>query len=94
MEIDGVSQVSKEGSNKGRGKNKRFWTLKEDTMLLRYLHELSCDPKQKSEGGFKSDYMNKLEEIIEVVLPTCGFRVIPDIESRIIYWSEKYSALA
>lgn len=43
MESDRVSQVSEEGSNRGRGKNKRFWTFEEDIVLLRYLHELCCD---------------------------------------------------
>uniref|UniRef100_A0A803L8V0 Myb/SANT-like domain-containing protein n=1 Tax=Chenopodium quinoa TaxID=63459 RepID=A0A803L8V0_CHEQI len=79
-------------SNRGRGKNKRYWTYEEDAVLIRYLHELSCDPKWKCENGFKNGYMNKLEEMINGVLPNCGLRAVPHIESRIKHWSEKYSA--
>ncbi|XP_021767085.1 uncharacterized protein LOC110731539 isoform X1 [Chenopodium quinoa] len=81
-------------SNRGRGKNKRYWTYEEDAVLIRYLHELSCDPKWKCENGFKNGYMNKLEEMINGVLPNCGLRAVPHIESRIKHWSEKYSAFA
>uniref|UniRef100_A0A803L798 Myb/SANT-like domain-containing protein n=1 Tax=Chenopodium quinoa TaxID=63459 RepID=A0A803L798_CHEQI len=83
-----------ETSNRGRGKNKRYWTYEEDAVLIRYLHELSCDPKWKCDNGFKNGYMNKLEEMINGVLPNCGLRAVPHIESRIKNWSEKYSAFA
>ncbi|XP_021757823.1 uncharacterized protein LOC110722831 [Chenopodium quinoa] len=83
-----------EASNRGRGKNKRYWTYEEDAVLIRYLHELSCDPKWKCDNGFKNGYMNKLEEMINGVLPNCGLRAVPHIESRIKHWSEKYSAFA
>ncbi|XP_021764238.1 uncharacterized protein LOC110728876 [Chenopodium quinoa] len=81
-------------SNRGRSKNKRYWTYEEDVVLIRYLHELSCDPKWKCENGFKNGYMSKLEEMINGVLPNCGLRAVPLIESRIKHWSEKYSAFA
>ncbi|XP_021753802.1 protein ALP1-like [Chenopodium quinoa] len=89
-----ASQAKGEASNRGRGKNKRYWTYEKDTVLIRYLHELSGDPKWKCENGFKNGYMNKLEEMINRVLPNCGLRAVPHIESRIKHWSEKYSALA
>uniref|UniRef100_A0A803LSG3 Myb/SANT-like domain-containing protein n=1 Tax=Chenopodium quinoa TaxID=63459 RepID=A0A803LSG3_CHEQI len=86
--------MGEEGSNPGRGKNKHFWNFEEDTVLIKYLHELSLDPKWKSESGFKSGYMNKLEEMIKSVLPNCGLKADPHIESRIKHWIEKYSAMA
>uniref|UniRef100_A0A803N492 Myb/SANT-like domain-containing protein n=1 Tax=Chenopodium quinoa TaxID=63459 RepID=A0A803N492_CHEQI len=86
--------MGEEGSNRGRGKNKRFWTFEEDTVLIKYLHKLSLDPKSKSESGFKSGYMNKLEEMIKSVLLNCGLKADPHIESRIKHWTEKYSAMA
>ncbi|KAL2905902.1 putative phosphatase phospho2, partial [Bienertia sinuspersici] len=89
-----ASQGKGEASKRGRGKNKRYWTYEEDAALIRYLHELSCDPKWKSENGFKNGYMNKLEELIKSVFPNCGFEATPHIESRIKHWSEKYSAMA
>uniref|UniRef100_A0A803N8N9 Myb/SANT-like domain-containing protein n=1 Tax=Chenopodium quinoa TaxID=63459 RepID=A0A803N8N9_CHEQI len=38
--------------------------------------------------------MNKLEEMIKSVLPNCGLKANPHIESRIKHWTEKYSAMA
>uniref|UniRef100_A0A803LNT3 Myb/SANT-like domain-containing protein n=2 Tax=Chenopodium quinoa TaxID=63459 RepID=A0A803LNT3_CHEQI len=83
-----------EASNRGRGKNRRDWTYEEDAVLIRYLHELSCDPKWKCKNGFKNGYMNRLEEMINSVLPNCGLKAVPHIKSRIKHWSEKYSALS
>ncbi|KAL2934476.1 Poly(A) RNA polymerase GLD2 [Bienertia sinuspersici] len=74
-----------EESNQGRGKNKRYWTYEEDTVLIRYLHELSGDRKWKSENGFKKRYINKLEELIKYVFPNYGLKVTPHIESRMKY---------
>lgn len=89
-----ASQGSGEGNNRGRGRNKRFWTYDEDAILIKCLHELAFDPKWRSESGFKNGYMNKLEEMIKRLLPNCGLKADPHIESRIKHWSEKYSALA
>lgn len=89
-----VNTISQEGSSRGRGKNKRFWTCQEDSMLIKYLHQLSTDPKWKGEGSFKNGYMSRLEELINGELPSCGLKAFPHIESRIKHWSEKYSALA
>ena len=88
------SQATQEGTSRGRGKNKRFWTPHEDDVLIQALHELASDPKWKGEGGFKNGYMNRLEEMIHSKLPQCGLRAEPHIESRLKHWSEKYSALA
>ncbi|KAL2930230.1 ATP-dependent DNA helicase chl1 [Bienertia sinuspersici] len=58
------------------------------------LHELSGDPKWKSENGFKNGYKNKLEELIKYMFPNCGSKETPHIKSKIKHWSKKYSAMA
>ncbi|KMS94809.1 hypothetical protein BVRB_015120 [Beta vulgaris subsp. vulgaris] len=92
MKSDTISQASEEGSSRGRGKNKRI--IHEDNVLIKSLHELVSDPRWKSESGFKSGYMNKLEQMMKRELLDCGLRAYPHIELRIKHWSEKYSALA
>ena len=82
-----------EGSSRGRGKNKRYWTYEEDFMLIKYLHQLSVDPKWKGDSGFKNGYMNRLEDLINNELPNYVLKAFPHIESRIKHWSEKYSAM-
>ena len=88
-----VNTISQERSSRGRRKNKRFWTCQEDSMLIKYVNQLSIDPKWKGDGGFKNGYMSRLEELINNELPSCGLKAFPHIKSRIKHWLEKYSAL-
>ncbi|KAL3638032.1 hypothetical protein CASFOL_018480 [Castilleja foliolosa] len=76
------------------GRNKRYWTPQEDTILLQSLLEISHNPKWKSENGFKNGYMNRLEETLVEKIPNCGLKAEPHIESRLKHWSEKYCAMA
>ena len=94
MDGDVTSQPSQDRPSRGRGKNKRFWTPQEKEVLIQALHELSIDPKWKSEGGFKNGYMNRLEEMIDSKLLQCGLKAESHIESRLKHWSKKYNALA
>ena len=89
-----VNTISQEESSRRRGKNKRFWTCREDSMLIKYLRQLSIDSKWKGDGGFRNSYMSRLEELINSELPSYGLKVFLHIESRIKHWSKKYSALA
>ncbi|KAL3644955.1 hypothetical protein CASFOL_010135 [Castilleja foliolosa] len=83
-----------EGAIRGRGRNKRYWTPQEDSILLQSLLDISRNPKWKSENGFKNGYMKRLEETLMEKIPDCGLKAEPYIESRLKYWSEKYCAMA
>ncbi|KAL2937396.1 Formin-homology and zinc finger domains protein 1 [Bienertia sinuspersici] len=72
-----IVKMKGKASNQGRGKNKRYWTYKEDAPLIRYLHKLSGDPMWKSENDFMKGYMNKLEELIKSMFPNCGLKATP-----------------
>ncbi|KAL2922651.1 Transcription factor MYB29 [Bienertia sinuspersici] len=72
-----------EGSSSGgRGRNKRFWTAKEDKALINALHELST-PHWKCENGFRNGCMNHLEELIRKAIPSCGSKSSPHIDSKV-----------
>ncbi|KAL6495251.1 hypothetical protein OROGR_030677 [Orobanche gracilis] len=77
----------------GRGRNKRFWSTGEDKVLVAALHELSNDPHWKCENGFRNGYMVRLEEMIGKVLPGCGLKVVPHIDSRLKTLVGKYRAI-
>lgn len=74
-----TSSISKKG---GRGQNKRYWTIKEDDALVDALLELHRDPKWRVDTGFKSGYLQKIQEMIEAKMPNCGLKASPHIESK------------
>jgi hypothetical protein len=86
-----TSSISKKG---GRGQNKRYWTIKEDDALVDALLELHRDPKWRVDTGFKSGYLQKIQEMIEAKMPNCGLKASPHIESRVKTLKAKYAALS
>ncbi|KNA07598.1 hypothetical protein SOVF_170380, partial [Spinacia oleracea] len=81
-------------SGGGRGKNKRFWTVGEDKVLVAALSELAVDPHWKCDNGFRSGYMVRLEEVIGKALPGCGLKAVPHIDSRLKTLATKFRALS
>ncbi|XP_024156095.1 uncharacterized protein LOC112164088 [Rosa chinensis] len=86
--------TSSKSKKAGRGQNKRFWTTKEDDVLVSSLLELYHDPKWRADTGFKNGYLQKLQDMIEAKLPNCGILANPHIESRIKTLKGKYVALS
>ncbi|KAM5572598.1 hypothetical protein ABKV19_012579 [Rosa sericea] len=79
---------------RGRGQNKRFWTTKEDSVLVESLQGLYHDTKWRSENGFKNGYLTQIEAMMEAKMPGCGIQASPHIESRVKTLKKKYYALA
>ena len=82
-----------QGSQSGRGKNKRFWTKDEEWALVNGLLELSADPVWKAEGNFKSGYQVKLESMLNEKFPTCGLKAYPHIDSKTKWFRDKYNVI-
>ncbi|KAL2896468.1 Serpentine receptor class epsilon-30 [Bienertia sinuspersici] len=88
-----VARLNEGSSSGGRGRNKRFWTTEEDKALIYSLYELSTDPHWKCENGFRSGYMNRLEELIGKAIPGCGLNSSPHIDSRLKTLLDKFRAI-
>uniref|UniRef100_A0A803MP58 DDE Tnp4 domain-containing protein n=1 Tax=Chenopodium quinoa TaxID=63459 RepID=A0A803MP58_CHEQI len=58
------------------------------------LSELAVDPHWKFENGFGSGYMVHLEENIGKVLPGCGWKDMPHIDSRLKKLEAKFRAIS
>ncbi|RLN07132.1 uncharacterized protein C2845_PM11G03250 [Panicum miliaceum] len=80
-------------SVRGRGKNKRKWVPAEDDVLIKALHDVSLDPRWRSDGSFKNGYTSVLEARLAEKLPGAKISAIPHVESRLRYFKSKYSAL-
>ncbi|PON33240.1 Myb/SANT-like domain containing protein [Parasponia andersonii] len=79
---------------RGRGKNKHYWTIDEDAALLDSLHELYQNTLWRAECGFKNGYLAQLETMLVRKLPGSELKASPHIESRIKTLKAKYYALS
>ncbi|KAL8138339.1 hypothetical protein V2J09_004340 [Rumex salicifolius] len=77
-----------------RGRNKRYWTPQEDEVLIQALLDVSHNHKLKRENGFKSEYMNRMEEMLVEKILGCDLKVVPHIESRLKHWYESFCPMA
>ncbi|PPD90307.1 hypothetical protein GOBAR_DD12760 [Gossypium barbadense] len=73
------SNVSSQAS---RG-TKRKWVLKEDAALVSCMVDLHNVGTFIANTGFKADYLNELEKMLEKALPNAILKARPNIESRI-----------
>lgn len=67
---------------RGRGKNKKFWNVKEESTLIDILSELN-GTSWKTDSGYKNGYCYYVEQQMEEKLPGCGLKADPHIESKI-----------
>ena len=81
-------------TERGRGKNKHYWTIDEDAALLDSLRELYENALWRADSGFKNGYLAQLEIMVERKLPGCELKASPHIESRIKTLKAKYYALS
>ncbi|KAM6587596.1 hypothetical protein CsatA_010201 [Cannabis sativa] len=79
---------------RGRGKNKHYWTLEQDNALIDCLLELSRNPTWRADCGFKNGYLQQIESMLEAKLPGSNLKASPHIESRIKTLKGNYSCLA
>ncbi|KAM6568848.1 hypothetical protein CsatB_016833 [Cannabis sativa] len=79
---------------RGRGKNKHYWTPTQDNVLIECLLELSQNSTWRADSGFKNGYLQQMEIMLEEKLPDSKLKASPHIESRIKNLKGKYSCLA
>lgn len=66
-----------------KGRNYRTWTTIEDNILVEALVNMANSGGYKADNGFKSGYLQHLENEIKKSLPHAGIMGKPHIESRI-----------
>ncbi|KAL8536706.1 hypothetical protein ACS0TY_012044 [Phlomoides rotata] len=82
----------------GRGRKKsvptsrRVWTYGEEQELVNALRELVVKGL-KCDNGFKSGYLNLLENMLAVKFPGTDLKGDPHINSKIHVWKKQYACL-
>ncbi|XP_060965521.1 uncharacterized protein LOC133034450 [Cannabis sativa] len=74
---------SSNADQRGRGKNKHYWTPTQDSVLIECLLELSQNSTWRADSGFKNGYLQQMEIMLEEKLPGSKLKASPHIESRI-----------
>ncbi|KAG4192913.1 hypothetical protein ERO13_A07G187500v2 [Gossypium hirsutum] len=94
--MSGFSQSSV-SSQSSRG-TKRKWVPEEDAALVACMVDLHNTGTFNADTGFKADYLNELEKMLEKVLPNAMLKAKPNLESRIrtlkMDWSIVYDMLS
>ncbi|KAH1106699.1 hypothetical protein J1N35_010467 [Gossypium stocksii] len=92
----GFSQSSVSSQSSRRTKKK--WVPKEDAALVACMVDLHNTGTFNADAGFKADYLNELEKMLEKVLPNAMLKAKPNLESRIRTlkrdWSIVYDMLS
>ncbi|XP_074557060.1 protein ANTAGONIST OF LIKE HETEROCHROMATIN PROTEIN 1-like [Curcuma longa] len=84
--VDMASKPSEESCNSRRpGKNKHQWSNKEDVALIEALMQLNNvgGLRKKNEKGFRPRHGQKLQQMLDVILPGHGIKAKRHIESRL-----------
>ncbi|MBA0871759.1 hypothetical protein Goshw_029820 [Gossypium schwendimanii] len=79
MSVFSQSIASSQNSRRTKGK----WVLKEDVALVVYMVDLNNVGTYNADTGFKVDYLNELERMLEKVLPHAMLKAKPNLVSRI-----------
>ncbi|KAL8491675.1 hypothetical protein ACS0TY_023319 [Phlomoides rotata] len=77
---------------KTSGNTRRVWTTREEKVLLAALKDLVAKG-QKIDNGFRTGYLNKLEDALRKAFPGCDLQATPHITSKITTWRKHYSAI-
>ncbi|KAL8488703.1 hypothetical protein ACS0TY_024842 [Phlomoides rotata] len=71
---------------------RRMWTTREERVLINALKDLVLKG-QKTDNGFRTGYLMKLETALRVAFPTTDLQANPHIVSKLTTWKRSYGSL-
>ncbi|KAG6430622.1 hypothetical protein SASPL_108694 [Salvia splendens] len=74
-------------------RSRRSWPDKEEATLIVALKDLVVTG-WKSDNGFRSGYLTRIEDALKRDFPNTDLRAQPHIQSKITTWKKFYSTLA
>ncbi|KAG6406416.1 hypothetical protein SASPL_134016 [Salvia splendens] len=88
---DGVAVSGRQKFRKG-DRSRRIWIFREEEILAATLLDLVAHG-WKSDNGFRTGYLTKIEESLRAEFPNCDLRGTPHITSKIGAWKKSYGIL-
>ncbi|KAG6434108.1 hypothetical protein SASPL_105730 [Salvia splendens] len=88
---DGVAVSGRQKFRKG-DRSRRIWFFREEEILAATLLDLVAHG-WKSDNGFRTGYLIKIEESLRAEFPNCDLRGTPHITSKIGAWKKSYGIL-
>ncbi|KAL5789535.1 hypothetical protein ACOSQ2_004423 [Xanthoceras sorbifolium] len=86
---EGISQINEQERRGVR----RAWTKEEEEALLSILDEIVASGARADCGSFKSGTLKNMETQLAIVLPNCGLKANPHIESKLKFWKKQYGVV-
>lgn len=90
--MDHTVNRGRDMSKKATGSTRRVWTNREEMVLIDALKDLVSNG-MKSDNGFRTGYLNKLEDSLKKVFPGTDLQANPNITSKLTTWKKAYDSL-
>ncbi|XP_047966373.1 uncharacterized protein LOC125210819 [Salvia hispanica] len=89
--LEGVAGSGRQKFRKG-DRSRRIWIFREEEILAATLLDLVAHG-WKSDNGFRTGYLTKIEERLRTEFLNCDIRRTPHITSKIGTWKKSYGIL-
>ncbi|KAL5780120.1 hypothetical protein ACOSQ2_010857 [Xanthoceras sorbifolium] len=89
MDVGGSSQPNKHEKRASR----RVWTKEEEEALLGIMDEIVANGGRADCSSFKAGTFKIIEVRLSNILPNCGLRASPHIESKVKSWKKDYGVI-
>ncbi|TXG72816.1 hypothetical protein EZV62_001395 [Acer yangbiense] len=89
MDVGGRTQTNEQDRRACR----RMWTKEEEKTLLSIIDEIVVNGGRADCGSFKVGTLKIMESPLANILPNCGLKASPHIESKVKTWKEDYGVV-
>ncbi|KAI9185499.1 hypothetical protein LWI28_007936 [Acer negundo] len=89
MDVGSRIQTNEQDSRACR----RMWTKEEEETLLSIMDEIVANGSRADCGSFKARTLKIMESRLTNILPNCGLKASPHIESKVKTWKKDYGVV-
>ncbi|TXG69377.1 hypothetical protein EZV62_004312 [Acer yangbiense] len=89
MDVGNRSQTNEQDKRACR----RIWTKEEEETLLSIINEIVANGGRADYGSFKAGNLKIIESHLANILPNCGLKASPHIESKVKTWKKDYGVV-